>query len=116
MNRPEDEPGAEPRGPMGPSSGQDLGAGQARSDAAELDLDAELLSDLEHLIARRIGTAVRHLRSEGPLGPSSAPGQHPNVPRHAFGKHWFELLSPSAAGARVPIFVKSGPQLRIHPE
>lgn len=106
-----------------PQSLQELTQAEAEASAAELRANVEVLSRLEEMIATRIGTAVRHIRSESVPRPRAVP-ERSIVYRRAYTKHWFEvagamderLRSRFGDSRELVVFVKSSLELRVRPQ
>jgi SAM-dependent methyltransferase/thiamine kinase-like enzyme len=101
----------------------EAGREQLRENAQAFLANTKALSGLEIMISARLGTPVRHVRSE------PVPRHHAYLPRmrrwqRAYTKHWFEpsgAIDPGASLAldtdgRLVVFAKSATNLRTRPD
>jgi hypothetical protein len=96
---------------------------ESQANAAALQSNQDVLSRLEEMIAARIGTPVRHVRSEPALTPPPDP-RRSIVHRRGYTKHWFEprgmmdarLRARFGGDGQLAVFVKSSLVLRTRPQ
>jgi hypothetical protein len=96
---------------------------ESQANAAALQSNREVLSRLEEMIAARIGTPVRHVRSEPVPTPQPSP-RRSIVHRRGYTRHWFEprgtmdarLRTRFGGNGQLAVFVKSSLVLRTRPQ
>jgi hypothetical protein len=96
---------------------------ESQANAAALQSNRDVLSRLEEMIAARVGTPVRHVRSETALTPQPDP-RRSIVHRRGYTRHWFEprgtmdarLRSRFGGDGQLAVFVKSSLVLRTRPQ
>ena len=89
-------------------------AAEMRKMATERQENADLLAGLEQMLTARLGTTVRHLRSETVMPPRTKLTPYLQKQR-TFTRHWLDIAGPVkgsnwpwARGTRLVVFVKSG--------